>query len=57
MMFGRGGGKLWCGQGTGDRGGTLFSPQALMVVQLNYFCNYKCMGGEGRGGGGNAGVP
>ena len=37
MMFGKGGGKLWCGQGTGDRGGTLFSPQALLEVQVYYF--------------------
>ena len=32
-MFGKGGGKLWCGQGTGDRGGTLFSPQALKLAK------------------------
>ena len=40
---------MWYGQGTGDRGGTLFPPQALWWFSCNLVDNIICLGGGGDG--------
>ena len=49
-MFGKGGGKLWCGQGTGDRGEPCFHLRPLWWFSCIIFVINNCK----RGGGGIA---